>query len=470
MENIEAMLCAYIEGDLDEAGRAQIEKHLQDHPQHRKLIESLTATRDLMRDLPRAKAPPDVGEWLHGQVERSILLDDSAAVPIQRAKPSRWPQWLGVAAVLLLFAALGAIVMRMVAPTFKAPVAPTASTVQLPTAPPAPTEDLKDLAKTKNPTAQDREALALGAAPAQLRQSAQAPAPMQLDVQAVRQRLQNFGYAANADATDQASPLVLVVNSSNRSNTAGQITQFLNTQNGISWRQVPEESAKSPLQSTPLNASADQMESNAAVAGQLPATRPEAPMLLNQVQSNQSQNDYVMKADKNATENQSGSFASAPTTQPLTDMYVAHGMTVQQADQLRRSLAAQPDVQACQVYPQLALDLPSTRPAANTNLAVAEQQEQKSAGAEIPGAAGAASPSTQPTTAPALADTAASLPKGSASFGGFGGGGGASNSQMALANIDAVIVVQPAAPVPTESTPAPTTEPTTAAPPPATQP
>ena len=31
MENIEAMLCAYIEGDLDEAGRAQIEKHLIDY-------------------------------------------------------------------------------------------------------------------------------------------------------------------------------------------------------------------------------------------------------------------------------------------------------------------------------------------------------------------------------------------------------------------------------------------------------
>src|ERR1700683_3416928 len=157
MENIEAMLCAYIEGDLDEAGRAQIEKHLQEHPQHRKLIESLTATRDLMRDLPRAKAPPDVGEWLHGQVERSILLDDSASIPIARAKASRLPQWRGVAAVLLLFAALGAIVMRMVAPTFKAPVSPTASTVQPPAAvaPPAvaPMDELKNPSQDSHPLA-----------------------------------------------------------------------------------------------------------------------------------------------------------------------------------------------------------------------------------------------------------------------------------------------------------------------------
>ena len=61
MENIEAMLCAYIEGDLDAAGRAQIEKHLQDHPQHRKLIQELSAMRDLVRGLPRVKAPMEIG-------------------------------------------------------------------------------------------------------------------------------------------------------------------------------------------------------------------------------------------------------------------------------------------------------------------------------------------------------------------------------------------------------------------------
>jgi hypothetical protein len=473
MENIEAMLCAYIEGDLDEAGRAQIEKHLQEHPQHRKLIETLTATRDLMRDLPRAKAPPDVGEWLHGQVERSILLDDSASIPIQRAKPSRWPQWLGVAAVLLLFAALGAIVMRMVAPTFKAPVSPTASVVQPPAAPPpVQTEDLKDLAKTKQPIAQDRQMLTTDAASAPLPPVAQAAVPAQLDVQAVRRRLQNNGYTANTDANEPPAPVVLVVNSSNRSNTAAQITQFLNTQNGISWRQVPDESGKSPGQSAQLNAYSNQVQTNGVAAGSLPATRPEAQSLFNGMQ-NQSQMDYATKADKNAMQAESGNFAAAPTTQPATDMYVAQGMTVQLADELRTSLAGQPDVQACQVYKQTAPDFPATRPAANVNAAVAERQQVLQKYAETTPMSAAGTPTTapaEPTTAPALADTDGVPANTPANAGGGGFGGGQSNSQMALSNIDAVIVVQTAGPVATESTPAPTTEPATATPPPATQP
>src|ERR1700689_2825727 len=99
MENIEAMLCAYVEGDLDEAGRAEIEKHLQDNPQHRKLIAELTATRDLVRGLPRVKAPVDAGESLRRQVERLILLDEGdsgVAAPIHGAR--RWPQVLAAAA------------------------------------------------------------------------------------------------------------------------------------------------------------------------------------------------------------------------------------------------------------------------------------------------------------------------------------------------------------------------------------
>ena len=37
-ENIEARLCAYVEGDLDEQGRVEIERHLEAHPNHRRLL------------------------------------------------------------------------------------------------------------------------------------------------------------------------------------------------------------------------------------------------------------------------------------------------------------------------------------------------------------------------------------------------------------------------------------------------
>ena len=42
-ENIEAKLCAYVDGELDEAGRAEIEAHLAANVQHRQLIEELKA-------------------------------------------------------------------------------------------------------------------------------------------------------------------------------------------------------------------------------------------------------------------------------------------------------------------------------------------------------------------------------------------------------------------------------------------
>ena len=111
MENIEAMLCAYIEGDLDAAGRAEIEKHLQAHPEHRKLLEELMATRDLVRDLPRVKAPMEVSESLHGHVERSILLDGEQAVRSSRGGKRRWTSMLAIAAVFLLGS--GSVLLRL---------------------------------------------------------------------------------------------------------------------------------------------------------------------------------------------------------------------------------------------------------------------------------------------------------------------------------------------------------------------
>ena len=51
-EDIEAKLAAYVDGELDAAGRAQIEKHLTEHPQHRQLIADLMQQRTLIQSLP----------------------------------------------------------------------------------------------------------------------------------------------------------------------------------------------------------------------------------------------------------------------------------------------------------------------------------------------------------------------------------------------------------------------------------
>src|SRR5918993_3972909 len=96
-EQIEAKLCAYLEGELDEAGRAEIEKHLQQNPAHRKLLAEVGKTRGLLRALPRESAPPDICEAFQGQLERSVLLanfDDHAEGTALRI--NRWPQYFAV--------------------------------------------------------------------------------------------------------------------------------------------------------------------------------------------------------------------------------------------------------------------------------------------------------------------------------------------------------------------------------------
>lgn len=105
-EIIESKLCAYIDGELDADGRAEIEKHLEANPQHRRLLESLRATRDLLRWLPREPAPPEISETLNGQLERSVLLDYSG----DSLRPSIWPRVFATAAIIVLTAGLGAAV------------------------------------------------------------------------------------------------------------------------------------------------------------------------------------------------------------------------------------------------------------------------------------------------------------------------------------------------------------------------
>lgn len=105
-EIIESKLCAYIDGELDAEGRAEIEKHLEANPQHRRLLESLRATRDLIRWLPRETAPPELAETLSGQLERSVLLNyegDSLRINF-------WPKFLAAAAIILLTAGLAVAV------------------------------------------------------------------------------------------------------------------------------------------------------------------------------------------------------------------------------------------------------------------------------------------------------------------------------------------------------------------------
>src|SRR6476661_5686513 len=100
-EHIEARLAAYVDGDLDATGRAEIEQHLATNPQHRELLQQLQRERSMLRDLPREKAPDDFYEGFASQLERSVLLDmDDEPQANVAGRINRWPQVYAAAAVI----------------------------------------------------------------------------------------------------------------------------------------------------------------------------------------------------------------------------------------------------------------------------------------------------------------------------------------------------------------------------------
>src|SRR5690242_13428145 len=108
-ENTEAKLAAYIDGQLDPAERAQIEQYLAANPDHQKLLADMTAQRELLRALPRERAPADIYDALQSQLERSVLLDDSGQSSPTPVRHSRKSQLFALAAMLTLAVGLGAV-------------------------------------------------------------------------------------------------------------------------------------------------------------------------------------------------------------------------------------------------------------------------------------------------------------------------------------------------------------------------
>lgn len=117
VEEIEAKLAAYVDGELTPAERVEIETHLEANPSHRVLLQDLMLHRNMLRSLPREKAPGDCTEGFQGQLERDILLGGNELAQARR----RWriqysPQLLSAAAIILVAVALGIIVYTVLPP------------------------------------------------------------------------------------------------------------------------------------------------------------------------------------------------------------------------------------------------------------------------------------------------------------------------------------------------------------------
>src|SRR4051812_12516842 len=93
-ENFER-LEAYLDGALDAAARADVERQLAGNPQLRKMVAELAVGRDWLRAMPRAKAPADLLETFQGQLERAALFADSGEEESDVVlRISRWPQFM----------------------------------------------------------------------------------------------------------------------------------------------------------------------------------------------------------------------------------------------------------------------------------------------------------------------------------------------------------------------------------------
>src|SRR3954452_23241038 len=117
VEEIEEKVAAYVDGELRQAERVGVENYLQNNPSHRALLQDLVLHRNLIRKLPREKAPVDCTEGFQGQLERDVLLGGDELTRARR----RWriqysPQLLSAAAIILVAVALGIIVYSVLPP------------------------------------------------------------------------------------------------------------------------------------------------------------------------------------------------------------------------------------------------------------------------------------------------------------------------------------------------------------------
>lgn len=95
-------LTAYLDGELSDTEREQVEAMIARDPSARRLLEELRRTARFVSDLPRAPAPPGLSAEITARLERAALLGESAD-----ARPVKFSVW---ARVFVAAAALAIIV------------------------------------------------------------------------------------------------------------------------------------------------------------------------------------------------------------------------------------------------------------------------------------------------------------------------------------------------------------------------
>ena len=107
------MLSAYLDGELTDAERAQVETQLESSPEWREELAEVRAAREALRGLPERDAP--AGFWdavyAHVAADTDDEVDDDVVVPITAAPSHPRRRWAWIAASAAAVAAVVAIVV-----------------------------------------------------------------------------------------------------------------------------------------------------------------------------------------------------------------------------------------------------------------------------------------------------------------------------------------------------------------------
>jgi len=118
-EKTELLLLDYLDGALPPERRIELETYLRAHPKEQQILEDLKVHRRQLGAVPAEPAPREVFEVAQSQLERAALLDhfteDRQEVSGRRSSP----QWISLAAVLVLGTGLAAALYFVLAPDGK---------------------------------------------------------------------------------------------------------------------------------------------------------------------------------------------------------------------------------------------------------------------------------------------------------------------------------------------------------------
>lgn len=102
-EQFESLLSAYLDGELTDKERAEVETLLAGDPEARRLLDDLRTTVAGLNALPRAKVSDDFSDALRAHLERRALLGPEAPLRIPRvSSPASAGRRFAAAAIIVL--------------------------------------------------------------------------------------------------------------------------------------------------------------------------------------------------------------------------------------------------------------------------------------------------------------------------------------------------------------------------------